>query len=73
MADSKIKPGTKAWLTRQQVWRHNSFLGHARMMEMQCINICSSKTATDEAKKIAAKIGKLATELGEALRTRRDQ
>lgn len=68
-----LKPGSKEFYVRQSRWKHNSFTGHARMMQMQCQAILNSTTATDEAKAIAVRIENDAEMLGEALRTRRDQ
>lgn len=67
----RLRPMTPAWHARQERWRHNSFLGHARMMRMQCIAILSSKTTTDEAKQIAVRIEQDAELLAEALRIRK--
>lgn len=55
------------------IWRHNSFLGHATMMRMQCRTIIVSDTATDETKAIAQQILDLAVELEVSLHTRKDQ
>lgn len=67
----KLKSGTKAWFARQDRWRHNSFFGHAKMMQSNCRAIMESKTATSEAKAIANRINTLALELADALQTRR--
>ena len=40
----------RAQLRKQEVWRHNSFLGHARMMQAQLAAILSAPTATKRAK-----------------------
>lgn len=68
-----LKPGSKEFYARQDRWRHNSYLGHVRMMRQQCRAILCSNTATDEAKAIAVRIENDAEMLGEALRTRKDQ
>lgn len=59
------------WHKRQARWKHNSFLGHARMMQMQCKAILMSATATDEAKAIAVRIEQEAEMLADALRNRK--
>lgn len=63
---------TKTWAKRQAVWRHNGFLGSAKMMQAQCIAILKSTTATDEAKQIAVRIETDARLLADALRSRND-
>jgi hypothetical protein len=45
-----------AWLKRQSVWRHNGYIGSARMMEVQCNSIIDASTTTSEAKEIAVRI-----------------
>lgn len=59
--------------TRQMIWQHNGFRGSARMMQMQCLAICQSKTATEEAKGLATHIYELAGQLAAELKTRKDQ
>lgn len=67
----KLKPGSKQQAARDARWQHNSFIGHARMMQMQCKAILSSVTATDEAKAIAVRIEQDAEFLADALRSRK--
>ena len=55
---------------RLRVFKHNSFVGHARMMMMQAQNIAISDTTTKEAKEIAYEIAVLATKLERYLKTR---
>ena len=57
---------------RLRAFRHNSFVGHARMMMMQAQNIAISDTTTKEAKEIAYEIAVLATKLQRYLKTRVD-
>jgi hypothetical protein len=63
----------KAWLARQNRWKHNSFLGHAGMMWSNATSIMNSYTATDESKALAREIYSLAEKLQSSLRKRRDQ
>ena len=55
------------------IWKHNSFQGYAAMMMKQCDAIIQSKTATYEAKKIAAEIRDKAINLRLELRQRIDK
>ena len=57
---------------RLRAFKHNSFVGHARMMTMQAHNIATSDTTTKEAKEIAYEIAVLATKLERYLKTRVD-
>lgn len=57
---------------RLRAFRHNSYVGHARMMTMQAHNITISDTTTKETKQIADQIIKLATELERSLIKRVD-
>ena len=57
---------------RLRAFKHNSFVGHARMMMMQAQNIATSDTTTEEAKEIAYEIAVLATKLERYLKTRVD-
>ena len=57
---------------RLRAFRHNSFVGHARMMMMQAQNIATSDTTTEEAKEIAYEIAVLASSLAYKLATRVD-
>lgn len=52
--------------------RHNSYRGHARMMQMQAIHIANSDSTTQETKELADKIYDLAVALGESLKKRVD-
>ena len=38
---------------RRRIWRHNSFLGHAKMMEANLRNIAEADSTSSEAKRIA--------------------
>lgn len=66
-------PKYKVWMAMQERWKHNGFMGSARMMQQQCRAILCSNTTTDEAKAIAVRIEQDAEMLGEALRTRKEQ
>lgn len=57
---------------RLRAFKHNSFVGHARMMQMQAQNISASPTTTKEAKEIADEIAILASSLARKLATRVD-
>ena len=57
---------------RLRAFRHNSFVGHARMMMMQAQNIATSDTTTEETKQIADQIVELAVKLEQSLKTRID-
>ena len=57
---------------RLRAFKHNSFVGHARMMQMQAHTITISNTTTKEAKEIAYEIAVLATKLERYLKTRVD-
>ncbi len=57
---------------RLRAFRHNSFVGHARMMQQQANAIACSDTTTEEAKEIAYEIAVLATKLERYLKTRVD-
>lgn len=57
---------------RLRALKHNSFVGHARMMMMQAHAITCSPTATKEAKEIANEIAILASNLEFKLKTRVD-
>lgn len=56
----------------REIWRHNSFSGHAAMMKAQCENIVTADTTNVTAKKIAREIYRLAGELQLALKERVD-
>ena len=62
----------KAWEKRQKIWRHNSFLGHCRMAQMNMRTMAEAMTATDEAKKIAMRIYVELEKLSEELKTRKE-
>ena len=55
-----------------RAFRHNGFVGHARMMQQQANFIACSDTTTEEAKEIAYQIVILATKLERCLKTRVD-
>ena len=57
---------------RLRAFRHNSLLGHARMIQMQAHNIATSDTTTEETKQIADQIAELASKLERSLKTRVD-
>ena len=57
---------------RLRAFKHNSFVGHARMMMMQAQNIATSDTTTEETKQIADQIGELAGKLSQSLTKRVD-
>ena len=57
---------------RLRAFKHNSYLGHARMMQMQANAIACSPTTTKEAKEIANEIAILALNLEFKLGTRID-
>ena len=57
---------------RLRAFKHNSFVGHARMMMMQAQNIATSDTTTEETKQIAYQIAELASKLERCLKTRVD-
>lgn len=67
----KLTSQNPEWHKRQARWKHNSFLGHARMMQVQCRIILCSTTATDEAKAIAVRIEQDAELLADALQNRK--
>lgn len=56
--------------TRLAIWRHNSFFGHARMMEAQAQAIMNAPSVTDEAKGTAGQIQLLARTLRTQLKER---
>ena len=57
---------------RLRAFKHNSFVGHARMMMMQAQNIATSDTTTEETKQIANQIYELAGKLERSLSKRVD-
>lgn len=57
---------------RLRAFKHNSFVGHARMMTMQAQNIATSDTTTEETKQIADQIYALAGKLSRSLAKRVD-
>lgn len=69
----KTKLLTDAEAKRQLVWRHNSYMGHARMIQMQCVAITKSSTATTQTKSLASQIYNLAGDLYDSLQTRKDK
>lgn len=68
----RLKPLTKGWQKRQNVWRHNGFMGSAKMMQSQCAAIINSETTTPGTKYLAQQIQNLAFDLGRKLRVRID-
>lgn len=67
----KLKSSSKAWIARQARWRHNGFIGSAKMMQAQCNAIIKSPTTTTDTKNLAAEIklwaGTLALKLKERI------
>lgn len=57
---------------RLRAFKHNSFVGHARMMMMQAQNIAISDTTTEETKQVADQIAELAGKLARSLAKRVD-
>ena len=57
---------------RLRAFKHNSYVGHARMMMMQAQNIATSDTTTEETKQIADQIYELAGKLALSLTKRVD-
>ena len=57
---------------RLRAFKHNSLMGHARMMMMQARNISISDTTTEETKQIADQIAELVSKLERSLKTRVD-
>lgn len=53
-------------------WQHNSFLGHARMMQTQARSIQSGSLTTERTRALAAHIEELAGELYNSLKTRKE-
>ena len=66
----EYKPPSPGVRRRREIWRHNGFLGSARMMQMQCGAIMCSQTATHEAKVRASEICAKARDLYELLKER---
>lgn len=57
---------------RLRAFKHNSFVGHARMMMMQAQNIAISDTTTEDTKQISDQIAELAGRLARSLSKRVD-
>ena len=57
---------------RLRAFKHNSLMGHARMMMMQARNISISDTTTEETKQIADQIAELVSKLERSLTKRVD-
>ena len=57
---------------RLRAFKHNSFVGHARMMTLQALNISISDTTTEDTKQIADQIAELAVKLERSLAKRVD-
>ena len=53
------------------VWKHNSLIGHARSMQVQCRGIWNAETTSETAKALAREIWRLAQELELNLRKER--
>jgi hypothetical protein len=60
-------------IARRKVWKHNSYFGHARMMQAQCENIIHSPTTTEAAKETARRIQMLTVLLTQNLKERVDK
>lgn len=58
---------------RRKVWKHNSFFGHARMMQTQCETILHSPTVTPETRDCVSRIRNETQLLMKLLKTRIDQ
>lgn len=57
---------------RKRVWRHNSFIGHATMMQRQAQNMLEADSTSYLAKSIARRISELSADLAKELKTRID-
>ena len=57
---------------RLRAFKHNSFMGHARMMTLQAQHISTSDTITEETKQLADQIAELAVKLERSLAKRVD-
>ena len=57
---------------RLRAFRHNSFMGHARMMQMQLLHMYQSDTTTQEAKHLAQEMYAKCYLLLASLKTRVD-
>lgn len=57
---------------RLRAFRHNSFMGHVRMMQQQANAIACPDTTTEETKQIADQIYDLADKLSRSLTKRVD-
>jgi hypothetical protein len=66
----KLDHRSPAFVKRQERWKHTGFLGSAKMMEMQCMAIMASSTATYETKVRASEICAKARDLYELLKER---
>lgn len=67
----RIDPHSPAYLARQRIWRHNSYLGMCAHSAGQMTSIIRSDTATPAAKHIASQIFDLTIALKEALKERK--
>jgi len=59
--------------TRKQIWRHNGFLGSARMAHSFTINVQDYPTTTDASRRLARKAEYILGQLEQSLKIRRDQ
>jgi hypothetical protein len=57
---------------RLRAFKHNGYVGHARMMQMQTQAIMNADSATRESKEIAFEINQLAAKLAGSLKIRKD-
>ena len=57
---------------RLRAFKHNSFMGHARMMQTQLLAMCQSDTTTQEAKHLAQEMHAKGYLLLATLKTRVD-
>jgi len=58
---------------KRRIWRHNSFFGHARMMQAQCEAIIHADSTNVEAKESASRIINETKILTRALKERMDK
>lgn len=64
-------PKNKTWVAMQARWRHNSFSGSARRMNLFLWAVLSSETTTDVSKTLVRKIQADAEALEISLKTRK--
>lgn len=59
--------------TRDQIWRHNAFLGSARMALLFVQTVQTFPTTSDISRRLAAQAEEILGELEISLKKRRDQ